>query len=478
MTTQVVLPEGESGSRLLHRLVCEIARTFADGLPGLTFSADATAFKRGFGDALARFESARQASPKRVEIARALCEAAAAACTLDGLPLREALARPVDAVAASPEIVTGIGAPDLRIEIPFEGRTVRGNAVRQLVDELHADHHMTDAARDGLHWIVDYAARNGGVIDLHGKKFAIMGAAAELSPAPLLLRAGASVLWIDPQRPTAPAAGTLVYDPSARDVLAEPASIVRAIERFADGEAVHVGMFAYAPGKGRELRLAETMNAIVERLGKVAVSASLFVSPTSLTELQPEDVAVVDLRKTSPATWQRALELSGVIRGPGYYGKGTHAVSRAVISLQGAGYQAAQYLSKTLRSEVWAHDGMHVSANVAGISRTRSLEHPLFLAAFEGASAFGVRIFDAETTRALATLLMLSDLLRPKQPANRVHAEQIHGGVYDLPWQFEASVKAAAVLGAAKKPTVFFRRKKRAPKPTAQATAGEVTTSR
>lgn len=473
MTSHVVLPEGESGSRLLHRLVSEVAQRFADDLPGLLLSTDATVFKRRYGDTLARFESARQASPKRLEIARALCEAVAGACTLDGLPLREALARPVDAAAPSSEIVAGIGAPDLRIEIPFEGKTVRGNAVHQLVDDLHADHHLTDAARDGLHWITDYAARNGGVVDLHGKKFAVMGAAAELSPATLLLRAGASVLWIDPHRPSAPAAGTLVFDPSARDVLAEPAAIVRAIERFADGEAVHVGLFAYAPGKGRELRLAETMNAIVDRLGATAASASLFVSPTSPTELQPEDAAVVDVRKSSVATWQRALEISGVIRGPGYYGKGAHAVPRSVISLQGASYQAAQYLSKTLRSEVWAHEGMHVSANVAGISRTRSLEHPLFLAAFEGAPAFGVRIFDAETTRALATLLMLSDLLRPKQPANRVHTAQIHGGVYDIPWQFEAGVKAAAVLGAAKNPSVFFRRKKRASKPDA-----ELTTSR
>jgi hypothetical protein len=465
VNNQVVLPEGESGSRLLHRLVSEVAHAFANDLPGFRFSSDAAAFKKNYGDALARFESARQASPKRLEIARALCDAIAKTCTYDGLPIREALARPVDAVASMPEVMTGNGPPDLRIEIPFEGKIVRGNAVHALVDKLHDEHHMSDAARDGLHFIVDHADRHDGMIDLRGKKFAIMGAAAELSPASLLLRGGASVLWIDPQRPISSAAGTVIYDADARDVLEEPAEIVRAIERFADGVAVHVGMFAYAPGKGRELRLAETMNAIIERLGKTAASVSLFVSPTSPAELQPEDAAVIDGRKTSPTTWQRALELSGIIHGPGYYGHGNHAVPRAVISLQGASYQAAQYLSKILRAEVWAHDGLHVSANVAGISRTRSLEHPLFLAAFEGAPAFGVRIFDADTTRALATLLMLSDLLRPKQPANRVHRAQIHGGVYALPWQFEASVKAAAVLGAAKKPGVFFRKKKRAPTP-------------
>ena len=124
---------------------------------------------------------------------------------------------------------------------------------------------MTDAARDGLHWIVRHTDDNGGTLDLRKHKFAILGAAAELSPAPLLLRAGASVLWVDPQAPKAPNSGTLAHDPSARDLLSQPQEITQAIERFADGDKLHVGMFAYAPGQARELRLAETMNAIVGR---------------------------------------------------------------------------------------------------------------------------------------------------------------------------------------------------------------------
>ncbi|MEO7113984.1 MAG: hypothetical protein ABI183_26320 [Polyangiaceae bacterium] len=464
MSKQVSLPEGESGSQLLHRVVSEAASTFAESLPGLKFPVDPKKFKNTYGDSLSRFEAARLGSPKRVEIARAICDATATACELDDgferVPLREALKRRVPDREIAPETMHGNAAPDLRVEVPFEGKTLRGDDVLRLVDRFHGDHHMTDAARDGLHWIVKHTEDNGGNLDLRKHKFAVLGAAAELSPAPLLLRAGASVLWVDPRTPTAPNSGTLVYDSSARDLLSQPQEITQAIECFADGEKVHVGMFAYAPGQARELRLAETMNAIVEQLGQSTVaSAAMFVSPTSPAAVQPEDAAVVASRGHAPAAWQRALAFSGIVKGPGFYGEGTHAVARAVISLQGAGYQAAQYLSKILRAEVWAEDGMHVSANVAGISRTKSLEHPLFLAAFEGAPSFGVRIFDADTTRSLATLLMLGDLLRPKTSADHVHSAQIHGGVYDLPWQFEASVKAAAVLGAMRKPSVFFRRR-------------------
>ncbi len=471
MDAHVALPEGESGSHLLHRVVSDVARTFAADLPKLDFLENGAAFKKGFGDALSRFEAARLASPKRLEIARALCSALAASCELDEngerTPLWEVLARK-NGADSSMRMTRGSESPALEIEIPFEGKTLRGDDALRFAEKLHADHHMTTAALEGLRWIMRHAKENGGVIDLRGKKFAMLGAAAELSPAPLLLQGGASVLWIDPHALTSAHAGTIAHAESARDLLREPSAIARAIETFANGEALHVGMFAYAPGKGRELRLAETMNAITEHLrarGTVA-SVSMFVSPTSPAAVQPEDVAVVRSRAKQPASWQRALELSGVIRGPGFYGDDANAVARAVIVLQGAAYQAAQYISKTLRAEVWAHDGLRVSANVAGISRTRSLEHPLFLAAFEGAPSFGVRIFDSSTTRALATLLMLSDLLREPASAEGVHVRQIHGGVYDVPWQFEASVRAAAVLGAAKKPAVLFRRKAPAPQAT------------
>lgn len=450
-----------TGSTLLHRLMDEVAREFPTDFAEAAFPADAAAFKHAYGDAVTRFEAARVASPRRIDIARSLTERTAQALAQEPGVASDG--------AASFETMTGEDAAGMRLEVPFEGKSYRDDEVLELIDRLHEQHHLTTVARDRLRWIAAYIDVRGGRLDLRGHKFAILGAAAELSPAPLLLRAGARVLWVDPTPPSAPTSGTVVYAKDASDLLGDPAAVVRSVRRFAGADRVHLGMFAYAPGKGRELRLAEAMNAIATALGKDALrSVAMFVSPTSPGELQPEDSDVVERRRAAPKMWQRALAMAGVLHGPGHYRSGTHAAARAVISLQGANYQAAQYVSKMLRAEVFAQDGVRVSANVAGISRTRSLQHPLFQAAFEGAPAFGVRIFDANTTRALATLLMLHDLLVPESVGTDLasiqgmHSAQIHGGVYTLPWQFEAAVRAAAVLGAARRPTVLFKAKRSA----------------
>ena len=114
---------------------------------------------------------------------------------------------------------------------------------------------------------------------------------------------------------------------------------------------------------------------------------------------------------------------------------------------------------------------MTVSANVAGITRTRSLSHPLFEAAFIGAPRFGVRIFDPPTTRALSGLLILHDLLNPSAPgaaavqssdprekAFGLFSQQVHGGIYSLPWVLEHAIRAAGVIGMSRKPTLLFRK--------------------
>jgi hypothetical protein len=123
-------------------------------------------------------------------------------------------------------------------------------------------------------------------------------------------------------------------------------------------------------------------------------------------------------------------------------------------------------------SDAQADDGtpIAVSANVAGITRTRSLSHPLFDAAFLGADKFGVRIFDPATTRALSGLLMLHDLLNPNAPgaagrhvdapqdkATGLLSQQIHGGIYTLPFVLEGVIRAAAVAGLASQPSLLLK---------------------
>ena len=151
---------------------------------------------------------------------------------------------------------------------------------------------------------------------------------------------------------------------------------------------------------------------------------------------------------------------------------GDKRVPRLVVALQGASYQAAQYVEKLCAAERWAAAPgrrFTVSANVAGISRTRSLSHPLFEAAYAGATAFGVETFSPDTTRALNGLLTLHDLLNPAAPgapggdaerrgATRVlFSERFHGGFHVVPWAIDPALRVAAVIGLVRRPALLAR---------------------
>jgi hypothetical protein len=208
---------------------------------------------------------------------------------------------------------------------------------------------------------------------------------------------------------------------------------------------------------------------------------SLLVSPTTAATVQAESSLAAEQRLAARPLWQAALHRAGLLQTPGYYEAHGVRIARATVSIQGVSYQAAQYISKLASAETYAVHGtdlraetarpITVSANVAGITRTRSLAHPLFQAAFIGAPRFGVRIFEPATTRALSGLLILHDLLHPAAPgaaavqpsdprlkASLLLSQQVHGGIYSLPYVLEQAIRAAAVIGIGSKPSLLFRR--------------------
>jgi hypothetical protein len=500
----VVLPDGHTGSSLFHAVLKQALARYPEALGSAHFPPNAQVFKREYGRALARLEAARCASKDRAEIARFIVQK-----TLEALvfveesggvnPLLDYLRTPAAPVKLQRNVLSeGSG---LAVEVPFEGKLWRGREVTTLAQRLFAAHQISRAACDALAWLVDHAAAQGGRLSLHGQRFALFGAGAELSPARQLLRAGASVLWIDLADPASllgdarDLGGVLVHSKEARDLLREPHAVLSAISEFAAKGPVHIGMFAYAGGESQEWRLGAAMNAITASLDPELVrSVSLLVSPTSPGALEPESVEAAETRRRAAPLWQRALALSGILSRPGHFsarapeGALRHAASGeaialATVSIQGLSYQAAQYIAKICAAETYAVHGtdlraerarsVTVSANVGGVTRTRSLSHPVFEAAFAGASRFGVHIFDADTTRALGSYLMLHDLLNPGAPgaarasdgnarehAAGVHAQQVHGGLYGLPYELEGVIRCAAVLGAAQKPSLLWAKPK------------------
>jgi hypothetical protein len=349
---------------------------------------------------------------------------------------------------------------------------------------------LTLAARAGMRWTVEHIEAQGGVLDLRAHRFAVLGAGAELAPTAALLRAGASVLWVDVASPErylrthAPGAGRLYQASIPLNLLEEPAVIRAAIERLAEQGPVDLGCFAYASGASQEWRLGAAMNAIATQVAAGCLrSISMLVSPTTVATLAPESVRAAQTQLANEAVWKAALSRAGLLTKPGAFSANGLQIGYSTVSIQGLSYQAAQYVSKVCAAEAFAifggekpntvNQGLAVSANVAGITRTRSLSHPLFEAAFLGAPLFSVRVFQPETTRALSSLLMLHDLLNPAaagapvnsglslaQRAAAVHAQQVHGGIYNLPYTLESAIRVAALLGMGKNPLILLKRPK------------------
>ncbi len=494
--TGVVLAPGSSGSSVFFDALADAIKVFPGALGSVRLPSDKATFKATFPEVVLRFEAHRAGSPERVAIARALVKSLQDKLMFnDGAtstPLASYLTR--DHGAVDLKVVGGRGAPAWPCEIPWRQQTYVGvPALKSLVAAMHADHLVTNAGRVGLDWTLDHIVASG--FDLRGQRFALLGAGAELAPTEMLLRAGADVLWVDraapPERFSAGDFAGRLYipqggkpGPGSMDLLAEPGRVREAIIAFAAGAPVHLGLYAYAPGKGRELRLAAVMDAIARSLPKgVAASLSLLVSPTTPGEVQPEDRDIAVSRRAGAAVWKKALEKSGVLKPLNHETVGATTVSRSVVSLQGAAYQAAQYLAKMMTAEALLADGIagqavSISANVAGITATRSLLHPLFQAGFLGAPRFGIEIYEPATTRAISGLLMLHDVLDPQAPgaaarshepllprAKSVAAQSIHGGTRSLPWGLEATIRVGALIGLGKRPKLLVglipRKKKR-----------------
>ncbi len=470
----VTLPDDLSASALLHRLLAETAARFPS-LAAAELPARAEVFRKGFPAAIVRFEAARAASAERSEVARSLVEASHRALSFvtagQARPLDEAVAAAAEPLELETRRMSGSGR--LAPAIPYGGRVFRGREIVELADDLAARELLAPAARDALCWLLDHALDHAGEIDLGGRRFALLGAGAELAPTPLLLEAGAEVLWIDLGAPREALAkdsalsGRLLVPRGGANLLSAPAAVTATLARFAEAGPIDVGLYAYAPGASREWRLESAMNAIVDALPREALrSISLLVSPTTPLAFGVAERAARDRRAAALPLWQRALGAAGLLGAREPVSAGDVQVPRLVVALQGASYQAAQYVEKLCAAERWAAlpgRRFTVSANVAGISRTRSLSHPLFEAAYAGATAFGVETFAPETTRALNGLLTLHDLLNPAAPGapggdpRALFAERFHGGFHVVPWAIDPALRAAAVLGLARQPALLAK---------------------
>ena len=456
----VQLPADTTASGLLHSLLQKACEHF-DDLRDVKMPESSKGFRTAFAEVVPAFEAARIASKNRSAIARRIAlEASSSLVFRDNNGEDQKLAEYLASDGATPlatTVVEGRSTDGFSLSVPCDGEVHRGPAVAALIDRLEREHAVTPAAAKALRWT---AERD---VDLSGRKIVLMGAGAELAPTPLLLAAGADVLWIDITEPGYDGKtfrGTLRYVEGGADLLTQPKEILATIRDFAGDDTISIGMFAYAAGQGREWRLEAAMNAIANALPRGSVDAvGLYISPTSAAAVEPDVAQANEHRKSSAPMWQKMLDKTGAL-GPAYAEARGKNVSRAIVPLQGASYQAAQYIAKALAAEAFATSRRigTVSANVAGITNTRSMSLPVFQAGFVGAKLFGIRIFDPETTRWLSGMLLMHDWLNSEakfEDPRALFERQIHGGVYTSGYQLIDVIKFAAIYGFARKPSLL-----------------------
>jgi hypothetical protein len=206
------------------------------------------------------------------------------------------------------------------------------------------------------------------------------------------------------------------------------------------------------------------MNELVNALPPERVaSVTMLVSPTTPTALSPQDLAAMRARIEVRPGWEAICARLGLLgRGGGSVAVGDAAATRSVVAIQGASYQAAQYLGKMMMAECWARRGrlgpvdripLRVSANTAAITRTRSLGRPVFAAAFGGAAAFGIETLAPRQSRRISGLLAIRDWLHPTLPTPG--AVRVHGGIHTLPYPLGSALRVAAAIGFARSPRLL-----------------------
>ena len=460
---EVALAAQHSASSVFHALLSGAARRYSS----LAFAdLPVDALRRDYADLLVRFEVARLADAQRDAIADAMLADLAQYIVWRQGDAEQPLKEHLRAQAAPPTLERRAfaGTPGWLPGMIYRGRRWQGEELPLLATELHDRGVVSYAAMQSLHGIGERLG--GNALDLSGRRIALLGANAEMAPTRLWLRAGAEVLWLDVAPPPADwlrdeqLAGTLVWPVQPIDLLRAPQEALAALRSFADGGAVDIGLYAYAPGRARELRLTATMNALVDAMPRASIaSVTMLVSPTTPTRLPTKDVERMRTRLAQRPAWEAALARFGLLgRGGGSFSSATpgetdappvHA-TRTVVPIQGLSYQAAQYIGKVLAAERWAAQGLRVSANTAAITRTRSLDHPVFAAAFGGAAAFGVETLTPRQSRRLNGLLAVADWLAVRNP---VPGEvRVHGALHGLPYPLEKALRIAAAIGFLRSP--------------------------
>lgn len=371
--------------------------------------------------------------------------------------------------------IRGSGTPVRRLEIPYRNKILEGDSLLSQLDDWLERGVIEPSCRERVSQVV----ANPEWLDMTDVHIALLGAASEMGPYRALSSWGAVVYAIDLPRPhlweeiisIARAGAGEVHVPVPHGTPGGSLSSVAGYDLLRNGPAVRdwlasrdapliVGNYVYADGS-TFVRLATAVDAITVDLMEKgrAVGMSYLATPTDVFAV-PSDV-VADSRERSQSRGLMARAGSRLSRdavfAPNYPQEvesedgSMWGIYDCLVPQQGPNYAIAKNVQRWRAMS--SHDrGVITSANVAPPTRTRSVtKNRILAAAYSGAGAFGVEIFEPATARSLCAALLAHDLRSgsssTRHPYSLFAEGAAHGGLWRNPHAPRSILPMAVLLG-------------------------------
>ncbi|WP_063043856.1 hypothetical protein [Nocardia pseudovaccinii] len=434
---------------------------------------DSRAWRTDYAALLAKLTSATAYSA----VAHAVAAAGLASARRNMVWIEEAREKPLCEVTLGRRLawqprtatVTGATQPAAQLRVPYRGRELGGS---ELLDQLDT-WVSRGIAEPSFREAIARVAAHPHWLSVPGRRIALLGAGAELSPLAPLSAWGADVLAVDvagrdvwlriaeiarngagivrwPLRPD----GT-----PGLDVTTDLDELATWIRTEAADSALVLGMYAYAD-RGTHVRVTMAIDLLATYLSSLDPKTALayLATPTDAFVVPP---AVVGAGRTAWRERGRVGYLDSVGRWvsrgtlfrPSYTTVHTDGTGLAdiLVPQQGPSYALAKRLQRW-RGVIAECAGHPVSFNVAPASWTRSVTRNRALAAaYRGAHHFNVEVFEPETCRVLMAALLVHDLnygtvSRP-HPEALFSDQALHGGLWRTAYEPKSALAFAALLG-------------------------------
>lgn len=387
------------------------------------------------------------------------------------------IAEAFGSVGEVPETITikGNGSPVRRLEIPYRNGVLKGDSLLSQLDYWVQRGVIEPSCRERVAQVVE----NPDWLDMSDVHVALLGAASEMGPYRALSSWGAGIYAVDLPRPhlweeiisIARSGAGEVHVPVPPGTPDGPLSSVAGYDLLRDAPVVRdwlasreapliVGNYVYADGN-TFVRLATAVDAITVDLMEKgrAVGMSYLATPTDVFAV-PSDV-VADSRERTKSRGLMARVGSRLTResafAPNYPQEvesedgSMWGVYDCLVPQQGPNYAIAKNVQRW-RAMASQDRGVITSANVAPPTRTRSVtKNRILAAAYSGAGAFGVEIFEPATARSLCAALLAHDLRSGSSstghPYSLFAAGAAHGGLWRNPHAPRSVLPMAVLLG-------------------------------